>query len=156
MNKKYSLVTVCVLILMLHACSNTSLTSISEPVKTATFAAVISTPPPTSTLTPTLTPSPTPIPLVWKRVSMGQEFSRDVVTDLGFDPNDRDILYIRMEHAGSYKTIDGGLSWHPIQKDEIPDNIQFSYAIDEYSSHNAQYNTALDGKERQYKMKWKG
>ena len=101
------------------------------------------------------TPSPTSIPLVWEQVSTGQEFERDVVMGLGFDPSNQDILYIHMENAGSYKTIDGGLSWIPIQKDEIPDNIQFSSAIDKHSSHEAQYNTALDGKERKYKMVWK-
>jgi len=60
---------------------------------------------------PTVTP--TAIPLSWKRISMAQEFPRDVISVILADPNDRDVLYIGTQNAGIYKSIDGGISWQP-------------------------------------------
>jgi photosystem II stability/assembly factor-like uncharacterized protein len=68
---------------------------------------------PSATATATLLPTPTPIPLTWKRISMGQEFQRDVVTAFATDKKDPDVIYAAMMNAGVYKTIDGGLSWFP-------------------------------------------
>jgi photosystem II stability/assembly factor-like uncharacterized protein len=74
-------------------------------------------PSPTPTPKPTIAPSPTPtpIPLAWKRVYIGQEFPRDTITAIAIDPKDTDIIYAGTYHAGIYKSIDGGLSWFPIQ-----------------------------------------
>lgn len=71
---------------------------------------------PTKTEIPTelFIPSPTPIAFAWKRVSLGQEFARDIVTSITIDPTDPDVLYAGMENAGMYKSIDGGLSWYPV------------------------------------------
>jgi len=66
--------------------------------------------PATATTTATSIPSPTPIPLIWKRISMGQEFPRDTVTAFATNRNDPDVIYASMENAGVYKTIDGSLS----------------------------------------------
>lgn len=83
---------------------------------------------PTATITPTGTvahpsipsifPSPTttPIPLAWKRISMGQEFPRDIVVAIVVNPNDPDVIYAGMQNAGIYKSIDGGNSWQPANK----------------------------------------
>ena len=70
---------------------------------------------PTETLVPTIAPSPMPtaIPLMWKRISLGQDFERDAVTAFATDKNDADIIYAAMKNSGIYKTIDGGLSWFP-------------------------------------------
>jgi photosystem II stability/assembly factor-like uncharacterized protein len=73
--------------------------------------------PPTATLltaiiptilppTATVVPLPTPVPLVWKRISLGQEFTRDEITAIQQDPTDN--------QAGIFKSIDGGLSWRPM------------------------------------------
>ena len=90
------------------------------------------------TATETLPPTQTPIPLIWKRVSIGQEFERDTVTAFVIDPKDQDVLYAGMKNAGIYKSIDGGLSWHPshfglsnthVQSLSInPNNSQILYA----------------------------
>jgi photosystem II stability/assembly factor-like uncharacterized protein len=109
MYKKFALATVCVLMLVLQACSNTSPTPTSEPTETATLATFTSTP--TSTVTPTSTP--TPIPLAWQQISDGQAFERDTVTAFATDKNDPDVIYAAMKNSGVYKTIDGGLSWQP-------------------------------------------
>jgi len=91
----------------------------SKPAPTTPLAFPTSTPSPTvvpsATTTPTETPlpTPTPIPLTWKRISLGQEFPRDMVTAFATDRKDPDVIYAAMTNAGVYKTIDGGLSWHP-------------------------------------------
>ncbi len=67
----------------------------------------------TATLPVSPSPSPTPIPMIWKRISIGQEFERDAVTAFATDKKDPDVFYSAMNNAGVYKTIDGGASWHP-------------------------------------------
>lgn len=63
----------------------------------------------------TPTPTPTAFPLVWKRISIGQEFPRDTITSIVADPKDADLLYLGMKNAGVFKSIDGGNSWYPVQ-----------------------------------------
>jgi hypothetical protein len=66
---------------------------------------------------PTITPTsaPTSVTLAWKRVSIAQFLPRDEITAFGFDPNDSSVLYVETENGGSYKSIDGGSSWGPVQ-----------------------------------------
>ena len=90
----------------LYAIQPTAPVVINSP--TATLVPTIS-----PTATPTLLPSPTPIPLTWKRISMGQEFELDTVSAIVTDPNDPDVIYAGLMHAGVYKSIDGGLAWKP-------------------------------------------
>lgn len=69
--------------------------------------------PPSVTLVPTA--SPTPLPLKWTRLTSGQFLPRDAVNALVIDPNDPGVMYVGMFNAGMYRSIDGGLSWQPIQ-----------------------------------------
>ena len=66
-----------------------------------------------STATATLLPTPTTIPFTWKRIALGQNFEPDTVSAIVTDPNDPDVIYAGLMHAGVYKSIDGGLSWKP-------------------------------------------
>ncbi len=106
MNKKQALTIISILVILMQTCSNSPATPTSTAsLETATASPVI--PPPTETATP----SPTPIPLAWKQISDGQEFARDTITAIAIDPKDPDILYVGTEHAGVYKSSDGGQSW---------------------------------------------
>lgn len=89
------------------------------PLLQSTFAtqistqAIKSTNKPAPTNTPTL--NPTPIPLKWKRINIGTQFPRDAITTIAIDPKDSLVIFIGTAYAGIYKTIDGGLSWQPVQ-----------------------------------------
>jgi photosystem II stability/assembly factor-like uncharacterized protein len=71
----------------------------------------------TATLIPTEepTPEPTDVPLEWTRVSSGQFLERDTVLSIAIDSNDADVIYVGLENSGIFKTINGGLTWQPIQ-----------------------------------------
>jgi photosystem II stability/assembly factor-like uncharacterized protein len=77
---------------------------------------------------------PTPIPLTWKRVNIGQEFERDTITAFVIDPKDQDVLYAGMKNAGIYKSIDGGLSWHPAHQGLSNTHVK-SLLIDSQNPH---------------------
>jgi photosystem II stability/assembly factor-like uncharacterized protein len=59
-------------------------------------------------------PTPTYLPLVWKRIAIGQEFPRDRIRAVAISTSDHDVIYVGTDHAGIYKTIDGGRSWVPM------------------------------------------
>jgi tetratricopeptide (TPR) repeat protein/photosystem II stability/assembly factor-like uncharacterized protein len=67
----------------------------------------------TALVPPTLTP--TPLPLSWARLNSGQFLPRDQITDIVIDSKDPGVLYVGTQNAGVYKSIDGGLSWQPMQ-----------------------------------------
>jgi len=119
MNKKLVFVTVCVLILF-QACASPSPAPVIEPTKTATLI------PPTSTPTPTVTPTstPTPIPLAWTQISDGQDFEHDTVTAFATDKTDPNIIYAGMKNSGVYKTVDGGLSWLPVNQGLVVKKVE--------------------------------
>jgi hypothetical protein len=132
---------------MLVACSDSQVTATSTNVPaTASPTATTTPPPPTATMTPTATA----IPLVWEQIYSGQDFERDTVTGFVIDPKDPDMFYVGTENAGIYKSIDGGLSWRPIQPAEISTDIRQS--LERYRDVDAPITkTASDGKSRQYR-----
>ncbi len=101
--------------------------------------------------TETLVPTPTSIPLVWRRLYVGQEFDRDKVIWFGMDSKDKDVLYVGMENAGTYQSIDGGLSWQPINSSDVGDMTKFDldWEFGDDGSQSIRH-TAADGKERIY------
>jgi photosystem II stability/assembly factor-like uncharacterized protein len=120
MNKKYATVVVCIFILIFQACSNPSPTPINEPTKTATLATSTSTPIPT--VMPTSTP--TPIPLAWMQVYDGQDFERDMATAFATDKIDSNIIYAGMKNSGVSKTVDGGISWLPVNQGLVSKKVE--------------------------------
>ncbi len=87
----------------------------NTPTATATATLPPATSTPTPVLTSTPTPTPTPVPLAWKRLDSTQFLPRDIVRVLVIDPTDADIWYAATNGAGVYKTVNGGVSWLPIQ-----------------------------------------
>ena len=130
----------------------------TTPISPATKISSLATTIPTNAAMPAVTtsPAPTPIPLSWKRISMGQEFTRDIVTTLVIDPEDPDILYADTQHAGLYKSINGGISWGPVQPNELFNNPSYSIlsqARKDAAQHLSTFsNTAPDGIERMYQF----
>lgn len=115
-------ITVALIALFLSACAQPASpipttvfpTPLASPTSTATMAPTpIQTP--TRTPTPLPSPAPTPIPFVWERVTLADFLPRDPVTAVAIDPKDPNILYAGTDDAGLYKSIDGGMSWFPIQ-----------------------------------------
>jgi photosystem II stability/assembly factor-like uncharacterized protein len=81
--------------------------STTEPQATATIPIA----------TPTATPTPTPryTQYRWQRQSTSDSLSPASVFTIAIDPDDPDIWYVGTENAGLYRSVDGGLSWAPIQ-----------------------------------------
>jgi len=88
---------------------------------------------PTLTITPAppVTPAftPTQIPLSWKRISMVSEFGGDQTRILVIDPRDAETVYLGSEVAGLYKSINGGISFQPIQQG-LKNSSIYTLAID--------------------------
>ena len=97
--------------------------ALAEPTSTPTHTLTPTPPPkptdipPTPTTEPTTTPTlaPTAIPLKWSRISSASFIQHDEVTQVVFDPNDPDVYYAGTANSGLYKTINGGITWEPIQ-----------------------------------------
>lgn len=87
----------------------------NTPTATATATLPPATSTPTPVLTATPTPTATPISLAWKRINSTQFLSRALVNVLIIDPNDSDIWYAATFGGGVYKSVNGGVSWLPIQ-----------------------------------------
>lgn len=68
-----------------------------------------------SETTDTPVPTSTPVPFAWKRLNSVQFLPRDTVRVLLIDPDDADIWYAATNGAGVYKSVNGGVSWLPIQ-----------------------------------------
>jgi photosystem II stability/assembly factor-like uncharacterized protein len=119
MNRKLMFVTICSLILF-QACASPSPAPVSKLTKTVTSV------PPTFTPTPTMTPTstPTPIPLAWTQVYDGQGFERDMVAAFATDKTDPNIIYAGMKNSGVYKTVDGGLSWSPVNQGLVSKKVE--------------------------------
>ena len=88
----------------------TATTTRIEQTKTATPSPI-----PSNTPMPSVTPTraPTTVPLVWKRLSAGQEFPRDGIAVTLVDPQDTDVWYAGGVYSGIFKSVDGGESWNP-------------------------------------------
>ncbi len=83
---------------------------ISSPTQPPTVTQPIQT---TAVSSPTS--AATPIPLTWSRLSLAQILPRDTIHAIAINPSDPDVIYIVTQHAGVYKSINGGVSWQPAQ-----------------------------------------
>jgi photosystem II stability/assembly factor-like uncharacterized protein len=133
-----------------------SLPAVPTPTSIFLPTSTIPPPEPTSTVTSEETPTltPTSIPLTWKRIYVGQEFERDTVIAFEIDPGDPDILYASMKNAGFYQSIDGGLSWHPVQIENVPGDISKRLIVNNDNNQKWDFivsNTAPDGERRVYR-----
>jgi tetratricopeptide (TPR) repeat protein/photosystem II stability/assembly factor-like uncharacterized protein len=93
---------------------NALLSSTAAPITTDASATSVPGGSPATEI-PALLPTatPTPLPFSWARLNSGQFLPRDQVTAVVFDPTDPGVIYVGMENAGIYKSIDGGSSWQP-------------------------------------------
>jgi photosystem II stability/assembly factor-like uncharacterized protein len=122
---------------------STWLSSLSSST-TPTFAAIAPTEAPINTPALTATVSPPPISLKWRRLSQGLFFTRDTIHDIVFDPQDPDVMYIALNNAGIYKSIDGGVSWIPTQQG-LPRATIVSLAMDPEDARILYAGTAFSG-----------
>ena len=67
---------------------------------------------PTIAFTPTVIP--TPLPLAWVRLNSGKFLPRATISSIVIDTTDPGVIYAGASGAGIYKSIDGGLSWQPV------------------------------------------
>lgn len=119
--------------------TNQSLSSTIHPSSTSQPATEI-----VAISTSVATISPTPLPFEWKRISIGQEFTRDTVTAIAIDPTDPDVIYVGTTNAGIFKSIDGGLSWRPAQKD-LGRALIHTLVFDSVDSNTLYAGTSLGG-----------
>ncbi len=134
---------------MLVACSDSQAVTTSTATNAATTTPTTTPLPPTATIAPTATA----IPLAWTQVNDGQEFARDKIIAFEIDPKDPDVLFVSMENAGYYQSIDGGISWQSVQIENLPADISSKLiAHKDYDRLNEENitNIGLDGKERSY------
>ncbi len=83
----------------------------STPTRSGAVTSTFTPISPTATFTPTITP--TPLPLKWTRLNSANFLPIDLINDIAVDPSDPGVLYVAMNVAGIYRSIDGGLSWQP-------------------------------------------
>ena len=153
MYKKQILIIISLSAVILQTCSSSPATQ-TVAQSTATATILPSTPTQTEISSPTnvtLT-TPTSLPLTWKLVNNGQEFNRDTVTEFAIDPNDSNVLYVHMQNAGYYKSIDGGISWQPIRTYDIPDPIISELDTETNNWEFEVSNHGPDGNIRQYRF----
>jgi hypothetical protein len=113
-----------------------------------TFTSLPTTLPSTATAIATHPPAPTSVPFKWKRISLGQEFPRDKIVNFIIDQEDPDLLYVFMENAGYFRSVDGGGAWQPVQVNDIPRTIMFLFIPRGTGDF---VNTGPDGVTRRYR-----
>jgi len=82
-------------------------TGTDMPATSGTAATEIPALPPTAT--------PIPLPFTWKRLNSGQFLPRATISSIVFNPTDPGVMYTGTAGAGIFKSIDGGISWQPVQ-----------------------------------------
>ncbi len=148
MNRKHWFV--CFLLaIIIVACSDSQTVTTSTATNAATTTPTTTPLPPTATIAPTATA----IPLVWERINDGQLFERDTVVAFELDAKDPDVLYVNLKNAGYYQSIDGGISWSPVQIENVPADISAKLTANNDHNQDEGYtvkNTGPDRVERMY------
>jgi photosystem II stability/assembly factor-like uncharacterized protein/tetratricopeptide (TPR) repeat protein len=118
------------------------LASNPAPITTNTpsTSAIVSTEIPV--LLPTVTPAP--LPLAWTRLNSGQFLPRATISSIVFNPADPGVMYTGTAGAGIFKSIDGGISWQPVQNGLKRSDIS-SLIIDPADPDTLYAGVVLDG-----------
>lgn len=116
MNRIKYMVIVGLVTLILQACSNSTQIPTNMPITQVPASIASPTILSTNSPPPTVVPSATAPPLQWKQISQGNDYPRDIITVIVVSPANRDLIYIGLKNSGIYKSLDGGLTWHPIKQ----------------------------------------